>query len=141
MSKLRDGQTGWGCDFTLVPHKIGTDDEGIDIMSAYLEPTTGTAGFGRPRPTKPKNHGQASPAFEEAVVEALDKFGANQPLNGNGPETRVVPLAKVRDVFSEHYKPEGHSDHPQDAIRRCFQPGPEGRPQERHPRRRAVERY
>jgi hypothetical protein len=88
-----------------------------------------------------KTMARQSPAFEEAVVEALDKFGANQPLNGNGPETRVVPLAKVRDVFSEHYKPEGHSDHPQDAIRRCFQPGPEGRPQERHPRRRAVERY
>jgi hypothetical protein len=120
VSKLRDGQTGWGCDFTLVPHKIGTDDEGIDIMSAYLEPTTGTAGFGRPRPTKPKNHSQASSAFEEAVVEALDKFGANRPLNGIGPETRVVPLAKVRDVFHEHYKPEGHSDHPQDAIRSAF---------------------
>jgi hypothetical protein len=89
-------------------------------MSAYLEPTTGTAGFGRPRPTKPKNHSQASSAFEEAVVEALDKFGANRPLNGIGPETRVVPLAKVRDVFHEHYKPEGHSDHPQDAIRSAF---------------------
>jgi AAA domain len=112
VSKLRDGQTGWGCDFTLVPHKIGTDDEGIDIMSAYLQPTKGTAGFGRPRPTKPKNHSQASSAFEEAVVEALDKFGVNQPLNGIGPGTRVVPLAKVRDVFHEHYKPEGHSDHP-----------------------------
>jgi len=123
VSKLRDGQTGWGCDFTLVPHKIGTDDEGIDIMSAYLEPTNGTAGFGRPRPTKPKNHSQASSAFEEAVVEALDKSGVNQPLNGIGPETRIVPLAKVRDVFHEHYKPEGHSDHPQDAIRSAFNRG------------------
>jgi hypothetical protein len=123
VSKLRDGQTGWGCDFTLIPHKIGTDDEGIDIMSAYLEPTNGTAGFGRPRPTKPKNHSQASSAFEEAVAEALDKFGVNQPLNGIGPETRVVPLATARDVFHEHYKPEGHSDHPQDAIRSAFNRG------------------
>jgi hypothetical protein len=51
VSKLRDGQTGWGCDFELVPHKIGTDDEGIHILSAYLEPTKATAGFGRPRPS------------------------------------------------------------------------------------------
>ena len=51
------------------------------------------------------------------MVEALDKSGVNQPLNGNGPETRVVPLNKVRDVFCEHYKPEGRSDNPQDAIR------------------------
>jgi len=37
VSKLRDGQTRWGCDFTLVPHEMGTDDEGIEIMSAYVE--------------------------------------------------------------------------------------------------------
>ena len=121
--KLREGPSGWGCDFTLVPHKIGTDDEGIDITSAYLEPMNGTAGFGRPRPTKPKSQSQASSAFEEAVVEALDKFGANRPLNGIGPETRVVPLAKVRDVFYEHYKPEGRSDNPQDASRSAFNRG------------------
>jgi len=104
----------------VVPHKIGTDDEGFDIMSAYLDPKKEAAGFGRPRPTKPKNQSHASSAFEEAASKALEQFGENQPLNGNGPQTRVVPLAKVRDVFNQHYKPEGRSDNPQDAIRSAF---------------------
>ena len=123
VSKLRDGLTGWGCDFTLVPHKIGTDDEGLDILSAYLDPKKEAAGFGRPRPTKPKNQSHASSAFEEAVAKALEQFGENQPLHGNGPQTRVLPLAKVRDVFNQHYKPEGRSDNPQDAIRSAFNRG------------------
>ena len=57
------------------------------------------------------------------MVEAVDEFGGNQPLNGIGPETRVVPLGKVRDVFGEHYKPEGRSDNPQDAVRSAFNRG------------------
>lgn len=123
MYKLRDGPGGWGCDFTLVPHKIGIDDEGIDIMSAYLDPENETAGFGRPRPPKPKTRSQTSSAFDEALAEALDKFGENQPLNGIGPETRVVPFVKFRDVFNQNYKPEGRSDNRQDAIRSAFNRG------------------
>ena len=120
VSKLRDGQTGWGCDFVLVPHQIGTDDEGLDIMSAYLKPKEETAGFGRQRPAKPKSGSKTYLAFEEAVTKAMDRFGINQPLHGSGPEVRVVSLAKVQDLFNEHYKPEGRSVNPKDALRSAF---------------------
>jgi len=123
VSKLRDGQTGWGCDFELVPYKLGVDDEGEDNFSCYLAPIVATAGFGRPRQGKPKNQSHASSAFEEAVVTALEQFGVNEPLNGNGPETRVVPLAKVREIFNQNYKPEGRSNNRQDALRSAFNRG------------------
>jgi hypothetical protein len=109
-----------GCDFELVSHKIGTDDEGLDIFSAFVRAKRETAGFGRQRPTKPKNQSQASINLEDALSDALDKFGVNQLLNGSGPETRVVPISRVRDIFNDHYKPKSRSANTQDAIRSAF---------------------
>jgi hypothetical protein len=38
-------------------------------------------------------------------------------LSGGGAPVRA------QENFNEHYKPEGHSDHPQDAIRSAFNRG------------------
>jgi AAA domain-containing protein len=32
LTKLRDGPTGWSCEFELRPFKVGVDEEGVDIF-------------------------------------------------------------------------------------------------------------
>jgi hypothetical protein len=54
LTKLRDGPTGWSCEFGLQPFKIGIDDEGLDIVSAFVEAKPNTAGFIRSGRTQQK---------------------------------------------------------------------------------------
>jgi hypothetical protein len=69
VSKLRGGQTGWGCDFTLGPHEIGTDDEGIEIMSAYVEPTN--CRFWQTKADQTRTQSHASSAVDEGLRRGL----------------------------------------------------------------------
>ena len=52
LTKLRDGPTGWSCEFGLHPVKIGVDDEGMAIVSAFVDPKPTTAGFNGSGQTK-----------------------------------------------------------------------------------------
>jgi hypothetical protein len=44
ITKNRQGETGWGCDFQITGELIGTDEEGEDCWSAFVQENPETAG-------------------------------------------------------------------------------------------------
>jgi hypothetical protein len=120
VTKLRDGATGWGCEFDLVPFKIGVDDEGEDIHSAFVEPKTVTAGFGQPaRSQKKKTPSPGLVTFNLAFEEALKDTGVERIVLPD-KSVRMVRVSDVRASFDRHYKPAGTPANPADAQRQAF---------------------
>jgi AAA domain len=120
-SKLRDGPTGWGCDFELKPFKIGVDDEGENITSAFVEPKSVSAGFGKfVRGQKKKAPAQSSTAFVKAFEESLQQFGIDRTCPSSGKSVRAVRVSDVRASFARKYCPEGGAGKAGDAQRQAF---------------------
>jgi hypothetical protein len=121
LTKLRDGPTGWSCEFGLHPFKIGVDDEGVDIVSAFVDPKASTAGFIRTGLTqqKKKPASESLIAFNKALDETLQQSGADRTIPGKGT-VRTVRLADVRASFARHYQPKGGSTKNADAERQAF---------------------
>lgn len=118
LTKLRDGPTGWSCEFDLTPFKIDVDEDGDDIISAFVEPRTFTAGFGRSnRPKKQKVPAQSSAAFTEAFDEAVAQHGVSRQMPGVDKAVRAVRATDVRAAFVRRYQPKGRS---KDAQRQAF---------------------
>jgi hypothetical protein len=121
VTKLRDGATGWGCEFDLVPFKVGVDDEGEDIYSAFVEPKTVTAGFGQSAGSqKKKTPSPGSAAFNTAFEEALKDSGMNRLVPPHGKSVRMVRVTDVRASFDRKYKPAGTPADLADARRQAF---------------------
>jgi hypothetical protein len=123
VTKLRDAPTGWSCEFDLKPYKIGTDDEGEDIMSAFVDPKTITAGFGKSVGSKTKKTpAQSLSAFIKALQEslALENFGLDRPNPATGTTVRAVRVSDVRASFARHYQPEVSAGKLADAQRQAF---------------------
>jgi hypothetical protein len=121
VTKLRDGATGWSCEFDLVPFKVGVDDEGEDIYSAFVEPKTVTAGFGQPaRSLKKKTPSPGLVAFNIAFEEALKDSGEDRLVPPDGKSVSMVRVKDVRASFDRHYQPAGHPTDIADAQRKAF---------------------
>ena len=120
-SKLRDGPTGWGCDFELKPFKIGVNDDGENITSAFVEPKTVTAGFGRiVRGQKKRAPAQSSTAFAKAFGEALEQVGIDRTCPGSDRVVRAVRVSDLRASFAREYYPGGGAGKAGDAQRQAF---------------------
>jgi hypothetical protein len=121
VTKLRDGATGWGCEFDLVPFKVGVDDEGEDINSAFVEPKTVTAGFGQPaKSQKKKTPSSGLVAFNLAFEEALKESGEDRLVPPDGKSVRMVRVKDVRASFDRHHKPASTPANLADAQRQAF---------------------
>jgi hypothetical protein len=77
--------------------KIGFDDEGLDIVSAFVDP--------KPNQKK-KSVPESLTAFNNALDETLQQSGADRTTPGKGTG-RTVRLAEVRASFARHYRPKG----------------------------------
>jgi len=121
LTKLRDGPTGWSCEFELRPFNIGVDDEGVDIVSAFVDPKASTAGFIRTGRTqqKKKSVPESLIAFNQALDETLQQSGADRTIPGKGT-VRAVQVANVRASFARHYRPGGHGGNGLDGQRQAF---------------------
>jgi hypothetical protein len=119
LTKQRDGATGWGCEFSLRPHKIGTDEHGEDIVSAYVEATEITAGSNRSKSSKARPPSGSLSTFMDALAAALNGHGQDQPT-GNGPPARVVAVQHVRDAFADRYEPASPPAKRDEASRKAF---------------------
>jgi AAA domain len=121
VTKLRDAPTGWSCEFDLKPYKIGTDDEGEDMMSAFVDPKTITACFGKSVGSKTKKTPtQSLSAFIKALQESLENFGFDRPNPATGTTVRAVRVSDVRASFARHYQPEVSVGKLADARRQAF---------------------
>ena len=102
LTKLRDGPTGWCCEFELKPFKIGVDDEGEDIVSAFVDPRSITAGFGKLGRSRTKKEIPVWLAgrFTKAVQEALEEFGVDRAIQGGAVKVRAVRIDDVRTSFA-----------------------------------------
>jgi hypothetical protein len=121
VTKLRDGATGWGAEFELVPFKVGVDDEGEDIYSAFVEPKTVTAGFGQvTRSQKKKTPSPGLVAFNSAFDEALKDSGEDRLIPPDGKKVRMVRSKDVRASFDRHHKPASTPANLADAQRQAF---------------------
>ena len=105
VTKQREGETGWGCEFTLRRYKIGTDEHGEDVESAYLQPEQVTAGPSRSRRNSTRRQSGSSAAFMGALAAALDGHGRDRP-SSDGPPARMVAVQRVREAFDERYDAE-----------------------------------
>jgi hypothetical protein len=105
----------------LQPFKIGVDDEGVDIVSAFVDPKPSTAGFGKTGRTqqKKKSVPESLTAFNKALDEALERSGADRTISGQGT-VRTVRLADVRASFARIYRPKGGGRKNADAERQAF---------------------
>jgi AAA domain len=121
LTKLRDGPTGWSCEFGLHSFKIGVDDEGMDIVSAFVDPKPSTAGFNSSGRTqqKKKPASESLVALNKAVDEALQQSGADRTIPGTGT-VRAVQVANVRAAFARHYRPRGKGGKNTDGQRQAF---------------------
>jgi hypothetical protein len=121
VTKLRDGPTGWSCEFDVTPFKIGVDEDDDEIISAFVEPKTVTAGFGRSnRRKKEKAPAQSSTAFTEAFEEAINEHGISRATPGTGTTVKAIRVPDVRASFVRHYRPDGQSGNLGDAKRQAF---------------------
>jgi hypothetical protein len=119
LTKQRDGATGWGCEFSLRSHKIGTDGHGEDILSAYVQAEEITAGSKRSKSSKARPPSASLSAFMDALTAALNGHGQDQTA-GNGPPARVVAVQHVRDAFADRYKPASPPAKRDEASRKAF---------------------
>jgi hypothetical protein len=105
----------------LNPFKIGVDDEGVDIVSAFVDPKPSTAGFGKSGRTqqKRKSAPESLTAFNKALDEVLRQSGADRPIPGKGT-VRAVQVADVRASFARIYRPKGGGRKNADAERQAF---------------------
>jgi hypothetical protein len=128
LTKLRDGPTGWSCEFELCPFKIGLDEEGMDIVSAFVDPKPNTSGFVKSGRTQQKKKPipESMIAFNKALEEAQQESGIDRNVPGKGT-VRVVQVADVRSSFARHYRPKGGGNKGADAQRQAFNKGDEGR--------------
>jgi hypothetical protein len=121
LTKLRDGPTGWSCEFELCPFKIGVDEEGMDIVSAFVDPKPNTAGFNRSGRTQQKKKPipESMIAFNKAFEEAQEQSGIVRTIPGKG-SVRAVLVADVRASFARHYRTKGHGGNSADGQRQAF---------------------
>ena len=119
VTKQREGATGWCCEFTLRPHKIATDEDGEDVVSAYLQPEQVTAGPRGPRRNRARPPSGSSSVFVGAFATALEDRGENL-ASGDGPPARVVAVQRVREAFDERYEPDCPPESRAEACRKAF---------------------
>jgi hypothetical protein len=114
VSKQRDAETGWSCEFELLPVQIGIDDEGLPVTSVFVETRTGSAGFAKPKSVK-----KSSPA-QIALNKAWDQCSAITVNPNTNAQVRAAPLKEIRAEFDRHYQPTGSAEHRVDAQRQAF---------------------
>ena len=120
LTKQREGETGWGCEFTLRPFKIGTDEYGEDVVCAFVEPEEITAGFGKTKKNKNRPQSRSSSAFMDALSAALDRHGEDHAAGG-GALARAVGIHHVRDAFADKYEPASSpGSSAEEATRKAF---------------------
>jgi hypothetical protein len=99
----------------------GVDEEGVDIFSAFVEPKSHTAGFGKSGRTEQKKKpvSESLIAFNKALEEAQQESRIDRNVPGKGT-VRVVQVADVRSSFARHYRPKGGGNKGADAQRQAF---------------------
>src|SRR5713101_771564 len=76
ITKNRQGETGWGCDFQIRGELIGTDDEGEDCWSAVVQEDPETAGRAIHIQKRRKDRTYTT-EFRLAVTRCLSGCGGN----------------------------------------------------------------
>lgn len=122
ITKQREGETGWGCEFTLTAFKVGTDEHGEDVMSAYVEPIEATAGTGGAKRAKERKKSGSSKAFTDALAAALAAHGKDGRTM-DGTNGRVVSAHHVREAFATRYVPDTAPTKMEEARRKAFSRG------------------
>jgi hypothetical protein len=121
VTKLRDAPTGWSCEFGLQPFKIGIDDEGEDIMSAFVEPKAVTAGFTKKaHNTKSTSLPQSVSLLLEAMEEALEAKGVERTIADRGQAVRMARRSDVMASFGLRYNSATQKVKSPDAQRQAF---------------------
>jgi AAA domain/Bifunctional DNA primase/polymerase, N-terminal len=121
VTKLRDAPTGWSCEFGLQPFKIGMDDEGEDIVSAFVEPKAVTAGFEKKvYNTKRKSLPQSVSILVDALEEVLEAKGADRTIAETGQAVRMVQRSDVMASFGLRYNSATSKVKSPDAQRQAF---------------------
>jgi KaiC/GvpD/RAD55 family RecA-like ATPase len=123
LTKSRSGPTGWGCHFDLVAQKIGQDDEGDDVMGAFVKPNENDGATVKPA-RKRKDSGSIL-ALRTAVDQALAEHGEPVPVNGDGePPIPAVRTSHVRTAFDRGYEPRNSGlKNPTQARQKAFTRG------------------
>jgi len=99
LTKSRREITGWQCEFQLVEQRVGVDADGMDVRSAYVQPSEGTISRAN-RVSKGRSGGRskAQRAFRSAITDAMGEFGRSEPEGGSGVKVNAVDVIKVRDT-------------------------------------------
>jgi len=123
LTKSRREITGWQCDFQLVEQRVGVDADGMDVRSAYVQPSEGTISRAN-RVSKACSSGgrsKAQTAFRSAFRDAMGEFGRSEREDGSGVKVQAVDLKDVREKFAGYYKPKSSdSEKRVDAARNAF---------------------
>jgi hypothetical protein len=77
ITKNRQGETGWGCDFQITGQLIGTDDEGEDCWSAIVQENPETAGRAIHIQKRKKKDRTYITEFRLAVTRCLSECGGS----------------------------------------------------------------
>lgn len=124
LTKSRRADTGWSCDFTLVPVSLGQDSDGADHSSPYVQPIPDTVGNKRTRGRKEKGDNRSLLAFKDSMIEAITTCGSIQRVRGDGPAIRAVRRGDVRAEFARRYTADSDDEKTRrDTIRKAFTRG------------------
>jgi len=118
LSKSRRGDIGWSCDFALTPQVVGTDEDGEDVIPAYVTPLVSSAAGSlkiKTAPTPSPRLRRFMEVFEKAEMAA----GQDQQLYGNGQSCLVVPREAVKVEFDRSYTTDATNR--AEAVRKAFE--------------------
>jgi hypothetical protein len=120
LAKSRDYPEGPISPFTLTFVSLGTDEDGEEFGSCYVEPELtkpSTITTAKKAKREPESLIQFRTAFEQAVKKGCTRSMVRE----NGAKVNAVRLSDVRDQFSKSY-PADESDpnKRRDAVRQAF---------------------
>jgi hypothetical protein len=117
LHKTRRGETGWCVPFHLRRTDLGTDEDGEDVWSRFVEPALDEQKFSPDAGSSRLPEGVRK--FKEALayVLASDKAKRVRPFGYEGPEVRAAAIDDVRDEFYARVV----EDKGPDAKRKAFQ--------------------
>jgi hypothetical protein len=120
LAKSRDYPEGPISPFTLTFVSLGTDEDGEEFGSCYVEPEL-TKPSTITTTKKAKREPESLLQFRKAFEEAVKKGCSRSVRRENGAEVNAVRLSDVRDQFSKSY-PANESDpnKRRDAVRQAF---------------------
>lgn len=107
LTKSRWRETGWHCEFDLTGVRVGTDDDGDAIISAFVAPGQVSTDIVRTRRPQSKAVVILLQALRAIIADAGER---RFPHGLDGVEVMAVPKESLRAEFYRRYSAEGQDE-------------------------------